>query len=66
MKSLWKALRVWWYFRKLGKASKTIRRVDLLMADKPSRKRQQFWHDFIYHHDFRQFAAQKLNRELFG
>ncbi len=64
MRSLWKALRVWWYFRRLKGAWKVIRRTDKLMADKTSQKRQAFWREFIYHHDFRKFAAQKFNRDL--
>jgi hypothetical protein len=34
------------------------------MADKPSWKRQQFWHDFIYHKEFRYFAARQFMEEL--
>lgn len=65
MRRAWKAFRVWWYFRRLRSAWRVIRRTDKLMADKPSWKRQAFWREFIYHHDFRRFASQQFNRELF-
>ncbi len=64
MRRAFKALRVWWYFRRLRSAWRVIRRTDKLMADKTSQKRQQFWREFIYHHDFRKFAAQKFNRDM--
>jgi hypothetical protein len=61
-----KAFRLWRRFRRLRKAWKIIRLTDALMADKSSQKRQAFWREFIYHHDFRRFACQKFNRELLG
>lgn len=64
MKSLWKALRVWWYFRRLKGAWKVIRRTDLLMADKPSWKRKEFWETFIKRHDFRNFSCHKFIRDM--
>ena len=64
MRRLYKALRAWWYFRLLRFAWGVIRRTDKLMTDKSSQKRQTFWREFIYHHDFRKFAAQKFNREM--
>ena len=66
MRRVFKALRVWWWFRKLRWAWGIVRRTDKLMVDKPSWKRQAFWREFIYHHDFRKFAAQQFNREMLG
>ena len=66
MRRALKAFRLWLRFRRLRKAWKIIRLTDALMADKTSQKRQAFWREFIYHHDFRKFASQKFNRELLG
>ena len=66
MRRVFKALRIRRRLRRLRRAWKIIRLTDVLMADKSSQKRQAFWREFIYHHDFRKFAAQQFNREMLG
>lgn len=64
LRRLFRVVKIRWRVRQLRKAWKTIRLTDALMADKPSWKRQQFYHDFIYHHDFRRFAAKKFMEDI--
>jgi len=66
LRRAYKALRLWFLFRRLRKAWKIIRLTDVLMADKSSQKRQAFWREFIYHHDFRKFASQQFHRDMLG
>ena len=66
MRRAFRVLKIWWRFRRLRKAWKIIRLTDVLMVGKSSEKRQAFWREFIYHHDFRKFACQQFNREMLG
>ena len=64
MKRLYRAIRLKWRLRKLKRAWKVIGDTELFMIGKSSQKRQQFWHDFIYHKDFRHFAKNKIVQEI--
>lgn len=64
IRRVYRVLKIRRRVRRLKKAWSIIRFTDVLMADKPSWKRQQFWHDFIYHKEFRYFAARQFMEEL--
>jgi hypothetical protein len=64
IRHLYQALRLKRRLRRLRKAWKIIRFTDSFLADKTSWKLQEFWHDFIYHKDFRHFAANKFIRDI--
>lgn len=66
MKRLYRAIRLKRRLHRLKKAWKVIGDTELFMLGKSSQKRQAFWHDFIYHKDFRNFAKNKIVKDILG
>lgn len=60
MKKLFKAFRVWLFKRRLKRAFRDVRKVNILLRHLPHWKRKQFWKDFISRDSFRSVCIKNF------